>query len=148
MKKKLFLLTIALLCAVRGLGPTPTRAQRGIQVSLAMPCSSLPPAIVITAVVRSTTLGATVSTGRHRPTAATTVTISASVRATGTGTTTVGRSASPFGRSLKNNLSRYSFTQRLAFKSQPLLHLTLQTSLRGRRAVRLFFCRELTRFAV
>ena len=60
---------------------------------------SPPPVIVTTAMVRSTTLGATVTIGLLQPTIATTVTTSTSIRATGTGTTTIGLTASRFGPS-------------------------------------------------
>ena len=63
---------------------------------------SPPPVIVTTAMVRSTTLGATVTTGLLQPTIATTVTCSTSIRATGTGTTTIGLTVTPFGRSPKH----------------------------------------------
>ena len=63
---------------------------------------SPPRAIATTAVARSTMLVPTVTIGPLRPTAATTVTISTSIRATGTGTTTIGRTASPSGRSPKH----------------------------------------------
>lgn len=63
---------------------------------------SPPPVIVTTAVARSTMLVPTVTIGPLRPTTATTVTISTSIRATGTGTTTIGLTVTPFGRSPKH----------------------------------------------
>ena len=65
---------------------------------------SPPPVIVTTAMVRSTMLGATVTIGRLHLTARTTVVTSTSIRATPTGTTTIGLTVSPFGRSPKNKL--------------------------------------------
>ena len=63
---------------------------------------SPPPVIVTTAVAVSTMSAATATIGPRRPTAVTTVTTSTSIRATGTGTTTIGLTASPCGLSPKH----------------------------------------------
>ena len=65
---------------------------------------SPPPVIVTAAMVRSTTLGATVAIGLLQPTVTTAVADSTSIRAAGTGATTVGLTVTPFGRSPKNKL--------------------------------------------
>ena len=94
----------------KGIGCDGSATRTTCSLTSGFPCSpfnqratfSPPPAIVTTAVARSTTLVPTVTIGPLLPTIATTVTISTSIRATGTGTTTIGRTASPSGRSPKH----------------------------------------------
>ena len=65
---------------------------------------SPPPVVVAAAMVRSAALGATVSIGLLRPTITTAVAGSTSIRAAGAGTTAIGLTVAPFGRSPKNKL--------------------------------------------
>ena len=80
---------------------------------------SPPPVIATSAVAVSAMLAATASIGPRRPTAATTVTFSTSVRAAGAGTAAIGLTASPSVPSPKNKLKFTRFGLGWPLKGQP-----------------------------
>ena len=107
-------ITVAVPCRH---GTVPTRVLHGILALQAMLYGS-PPPVIATAVAVSALLAATATIGPRRPTSATPVTISTSIRstATGPGPATLGLTASPSVPSLKNNVLSHPFIRRPALQ--------------------------------